>query len=147
MFHDLAGDLHSLVGSRRSLRLEAVSESWTHPGRSARIWIDEVAAGTVAQVHPQLAEQLDLTGSVYAFELDLDVLAQFPLPHAEDVSRFPSVRRDLALVLPAAIEFSRVAAVLREAAGGQYELNSRKLHQNGLPVGQLSLSRMALKSA
>lgn len=116
-FHDLLGDLTALLGSRRELRLIPAQNSWAHPGRCAEVLIDGRAAGWIAQLHPRLNEQLDLTGDLLGFELDLELLAQWPVPLVSEVSRFPSMRRDLALVLPESVSFAAVAECLRRAAG------------------------------
>jgi phenylalanyl-tRNA synthetase beta chain len=141
-FHDVSGDLAALLGSRRDLVLRPAQFNWAHPGRSAEVLIDGHVAGWIAQLHPRLNEQLDLTGDLLAFELDLDVLARWPVPQVREVSRFPSVRRDLALVLPETVDFAAVADCLRRAAGealGGIELFDVYRGAN-LPSGSRSLA-------
>lgn len=141
-FHDLAGDLGALVGSRRSLRLIPGVVSWAHPGRCAEILIDDRPAGWIAQLHPRLSDVLDVTGDLLGFELELDVLAQWPVPLAREVSRFPSVRRDLALVLPESVSFAAVEQCLRAAAGEVLEsIELFDVYRGGnLPQGSRSLA-------
>lgn len=141
-FHDVAGDLQALAGPRRALRLEPAQCPWAHPGRCASVLLDGAVAGEIAQVHPLLAERLGLSGEVYGFELDLRSLSHFPLPRAIDISRFPSVRRDLALVLQEDISFAAVEQVLREAAGSQLAgVELFDIYRGaGLPDGSRSLA-------
>ena len=78
---------------------------------------DGVALGWIGQLHPALQRALDLDVDVVAFELDLEPLLQRPLPRASGLSRFPSVRRDLAFVLPEQVAWADVAASVKAAAG------------------------------
>ena len=88
-----------------------------HPGRSAEVRIGGQAVGLIGALHPALNKALDLPGDVYAFELDLSALPPRALPQAAPVSRFPSVRRDLALVVPESVEWSRIEACVRRSLG------------------------------
>lgn len=122
-FHDLKGDLDSLAavaGAR--LEYRASQPGWAHPGRSADVYRigDDGAAmklGWIGQLHPRLQRALDLDVDVVAFELDLAPLLARALPRAGGQSRFPSVRRDLAFVVPEAVEWGAIAATVKAAAG------------------------------
>jgi len=121
-FQDLKGDLESLAalsGARLALRPSA--QPWGHPGRSAEVLrVDdggEVALGWIGQLHPRLQRALDLDAEAWGFELDLAPLLARPLPRARALSRFPSVRRDLAFVLAADVPWAAVAATVEAAAG------------------------------
>ena len=117
-FHDLKGDLQSLAAlSAATLEFRAATQPWAHPGRSAEVLRDGVAIGWIGQLHPRLQRALDLDPEVYAFELDLDVLLQRPLPRARALSRYPSVRRDLAFVLPESVTWATVRDTVQAAAG------------------------------
>lgn len=141
-FHDLAGVLHALVGPRRTLALRPAQFPWSHPGRSACVLLDGQLVGQIGQLHPQLAGRLDLVGECHAFEVDLQMLARWPLPRAGEISRFPSTRRDLALVLPEQVEFAQVEATLREAAGTPLQaVELFDIYRGaGLPDGSRSLA-------
>ncbi|WP_374013572.1 phenylalanine--tRNA ligase subunit beta [Pseudoxanthomonas koreensis] len=123
-FHDLKGDLESLAGAAgASLQFRAhASEAFGHPGRSAEVWridLDDgpVRLGWIGQLHPRLVRALDLDVDVFAFELDLEPLEQRALPHAQALSRFPAVRRDLAVLVADGVAWAALAATVREAAG------------------------------
>jgi phenylalanyl-tRNA synthetase beta chain len=64
---------------------------------------------------------LDLDGEVLAFELDVEPLAAREVPRAREISRFPSVRRDLALVVPEGMAWSALEACLRQALAGRLQ--------------------------
>ncbi len=122
-FHDLKGDLDSLAATARATLDYRPSEAaWAHPGRSANVYrIDEngeaVKLGWLGQLHPRLQRTLDLETDVVAMELDLTPLLVRPLPKAVGQSKYPSVRRDLAFLVPDSAPWSAVAASVRAAAG------------------------------
>ena len=76
-----------------------------------------MSLGWIGQLHPRLQKALDLDVDVVAFELDLEPLLARPLPRAAALSRYPSVRRDLAFVVPDAVAWAAVAASVKAAAG------------------------------
>jgi phenylalanyl-tRNA synthetase beta chain len=120
-FHDLKGDLESLLalaGSIANIRYEPANEAWLHPGRSAEVWRESVRLGVLGHLHPRLLRTLDLPGETLVMELDIDPLSERPVPRASEVSRFPSVRRDLAVVVPESLPWARLDASLRGALGG-----------------------------
>jgi phenylalanyl-tRNA synthetase beta chain len=120
-FHDLKGDFESvlaLAGSIANIRYIPASEPWLHPGRSAEAWRGETRIGVLGHLHPRLLRELDLPGETLVLELDLEPLSLREVPRAAELSRFPSVRRDLALVVADGVSWDRLEASLRAALGG-----------------------------
>ena len=89
-----------------------------HPGQSARIWRGDRAIGWLGRLHPELESRLELTYSAIVFELELEPLLAARVPRHEDVSRFPSVRRDLAVVVDEKSTVQEILARVRASAGG-----------------------------
>jgi phenylalanyl-tRNA synthetase beta chain len=117
-YHDLKGDLESLAAlAGVNLGFRASVERWGHPGRSADVLVDGDAVGWIGQLHPRLQQALGIDVDVVAFEIDLAAVQARPLPRAQALSKFPSVRRDLAFVLPLATPWAAVEASVRAAAG------------------------------
>ncbi|GAB3354364.1 phenylalanine--tRNA ligase subunit beta [Lysobacter tyrosinilyticus] len=117
-FHDLKGDLESLAAAAGAqLEYRASQPAWGHPGRSADIYRDGVKLGWIGQLHPRLQRTLDIDAEVMAFELDLAGLLARAIPKAGSLSRYPSVRRDLAFVVAEATPWAAVSATVRQAAG------------------------------
>ncbi len=117
-FHDLKGDLDSLAAlSGGQLEYRASRAAWGHPGRSAEVHRDDALVGWIGELHPRLQRDLDLDHPVIAFELDLAALQRSQPPRARALSKFPSVRRDLAFVVAEAVPWAAIAATVREAAG------------------------------
>ena len=98
-FFDVKGDLETLASPRR-VTTEAVEQHPAlHPGRSASVAIDGVAAGWLGELHPRLVRHFGLPKAPIVFELAADILAALPMPAGKPVSRLPVVRRDLGLVV------------------------------------------------
>jgi phenylalanyl-tRNA synthetase beta chain len=119
-FYDLKADLESLAalgGQGVPLRYVPATEPWLHPGRSAEVWRGDTRLGWIGHLHPRLLKALDLDTEVLAFELDLEPLATRAIPAATPLSRYPLIRRDLALVVSDATPWAAVEATLKSALG------------------------------
>ena len=122
-FHDLKGDLDSLAAlSGATLEYRASSEAFAHPGRSADVYRlveagDAVRVGWIGQLHPRLQQSIAVDAEVFAFELDFDLLLGRNLPRARAMSKYPSVRRDLAFVVAEAVSWAAMQATVKRAAG------------------------------
>lgn len=117
-YFDLKGDLEALAalaGAR--LAFQRSDAPHGHPGRSADVYRDGVRVGWVGELHPRLRRALDLDAPVVAFELDAMALQERPLPRVAALSKFPSVRRDLAIVAPEAVAWAAIESTVRAAAG------------------------------
>ncbi|MGY0559163.1 phenylalanine--tRNA ligase subunit beta [Luteimonas sp. A277] len=117
-FHDLKGDLDSLaacVGARLEYRPSQAAHG--HPGRSADVYRDGECIGWIGELHPRLLRALDLDHAVISFEVDLEALRRRELPQVQSLGRFPSVRRDLAFVVPEQVTWAALEASIRAVAG------------------------------
>ena len=121
-FADLKAVVEGLLGlAAAQAEFRPADDAWGHPGRSARVWREGREIGWIGHLHPRLARALDLDGEVVAFELDVEPLVARRLPRAGEVSRFPSVRRDLALVVPEATPWSALRASLEASLGARLQ--------------------------
>jgi phenylalanyl-tRNA synthetase beta chain len=86
------------------------------PGRQANIVVDNKTLGVLGQVHPDVARSFDIAGDVFLFELDVTALLPFTLGHRtyQPIPRFPSVARDIALVVDMAVSHGKIT---KAAAG------------------------------
>ncbi|GGK01479.1 phenylalanine--tRNA ligase subunit beta [Luteimonas terricola] len=117
-FHDLKGDLEALASlSGARLAFRPASPPWAHPGRAAEVLRAGVVVGAIAELHPRLQQALDLDHAVVAFELDLGALVVRDLPQAKPLSKFPSVRRDLAFIVAEGLAWRELEATASAAAG------------------------------
>jgi phenylalanyl-tRNA synthetase beta chain len=116
-FHDLKGDLDALIAwggepQRWSVHADDLP-GWLHPGRGARVARDGETVGYLGALHPQLTRALNLGADVHVLELALEPLLARRLPKALPVSRYPTVRRDIAMDLPEEISWSQIEQAVR----------------------------------
>jgi len=123
-FHDIKGDverLFSLRGDAEQPSFEAGDLSWMHPGASAVISLKNRKIGWCGAVHPKVLKALENKKSVFAFELELNELLSREVPYAKPVSRFPSIRRDIAVLLQNDVTYQEVKNCITSAAGSLLE--------------------------
>jgi phenylalanyl-tRNA synthetase beta chain len=93
-------------------------ETFLHPGRSGQIVAGGAPAGWIGELHPEVAAEWGFESAVAAFELDLDVAdATVTTPLYADVTSFPEVREDLAVIVSDAVPADEVLVVARRAGG------------------------------
>jgi phenylalanyl-tRNA synthetase beta chain len=119
-FFDVKADVEALLrltDAAHQFRFEPGRHAALHPGQTARIVRDGRHVGWVGRLHPELEGQLDLTYSAVVFELEIEATFAAAVPRFEDVSRFPSVRRDLALVVDEAVPVQQILDCVQKSAG------------------------------
>jgi len=97
-FYDVKCDVEALFAPR-VLSYQAAPYPASHPGRSARIMLDGRAIGWIGELHPQWQQQYDLPQAMVWFEVELAALTQASVPKLANISRFPPVRRDIAILV------------------------------------------------
>lgn len=119
-FFDVKADVEAVLGFAGAL------DSFTfvpgkhpalHPGQTARIEREGREVGYVGAIHPELSKTLGLDRPVFVFELVLAEVALGKMPKFQELSRFPEVRRDLALIADEGVAATAVLDVIRENAG------------------------------
>jgi len=117
-FFDVKGDIEAILrGSGDEHAFVAAPHPALHPGHSARIERNGSPIGWVGTLHPALAQQLDLPKGVQLFEIATGALGGAPKPSFEHVSKFPSIRRDLAILVGLDVSWEQVRACVAAAAG------------------------------
>ena len=119
-FYDLKGDLEALLaltGEPESFSFQAQAHPVLHPGQSAAILRGDRQVGVMGMLHPELEKRLDLSGSTFLFEIEMDGILDGRLPAFENLSKYPSIRRDLAIVVENDVSFESIRNVIRDAAG------------------------------
>ena len=101
-FFDVKADLEALFAPR-SLRFVRIAHPALHPGRSAQVELDGKVIGLIGELHPRLQQKYDLPLAPVVFEVDALALQQRDVPAYAEISKFPAVTRDLALVVKQAI--------------------------------------------
>jgi len=114
-FFDLRGDLESLFSPRKPA-FEPATHPALHPGKSAHVLIDGVKAGWIGELHPALRQRYDIQETVVAFEVDVDAVMTRPIPAYREVSRFPLVRRDIAIEIADAVPAQTLLKTMKDGA-------------------------------
>jgi phenylalanyl-tRNA synthetase beta chain len=117
-FFDVKGDVEALLAplGLARFRFQAAAHPALHPGQSARIEREGVQVGWIGTLHPRLQERFDLARAPVLFEIDLEPLLDQPLPAFGAVSRYPAIRRDLAIIVDEQVTSDALLASVREAA-------------------------------
>lgn len=99
-FYDLKGDVEALLqATNKSYDFKTLHMDILHPGQAAEISVDGHAVGYIGKIHPQVQQEIDLDMDAFVFQMDLAPLSERQLPEFKPLSKFPSIRRDLALVV------------------------------------------------
>jgi phenylalanyl-tRNA synthetase beta chain len=112
-FYDMKSDLMDLLtltGDASSVRFVPDSLSVLRPGRSARIYRDATPIGWLGEMHPQIVKALNFATTAFLFELDIRSAFICKQLKYKQISKFPSVRRDMAIVVDESVPL----AVLQE---------------------------------
>ncbi len=146
-FFDLKGDLVPLLNplnnGDRPLRFVAEQHRVLHPGKSARVMVGNNGIGWMGAIHPGIAAKLSLPKNIYLFEFELEPLQQAEIPAFEPLSKFPMIRRDIALLLDESITSQSLLDTVTESISGELlrDLRLFDLYQGGnLDAGQKSLA-------
>ena len=97
-FFDLKADLEALFAPQM-LRFDPVAHPALHPGRSAVVKLNGQEIGFIGELHPRWQQKYELPSAPVLFEVDAGALQQRPIPAHREISKFPTVIRDLALVV------------------------------------------------
>lgn len=119
-FFDIKGDIESLLDLTRNATdysFEKASHPALHAGQCAALLLNGQQVGLVGALDPALQRKLDISNRAYLFEIDLDSLQHARIPKIVELSKFPEVNRDLAIVIDKEVSSSQILAAVRECAG------------------------------
>jgi phenylalanyl-tRNA synthetase beta chain len=138
---DVQGVL-ALTGDASSVRFEADTLACLRPGRAARIYRGSRAVGWLGELHPQVVKAINLSNTAFLFELEIESAFSAKSLKYSSISKFPSVRRDLAVVIDESVPL----AVLQEnvtvsASGLLSELRVFDVYRGpGIEFGRKSIA-------
>jgi len=115
-FFDIKADVEALLalGSRTNIHFVAEQHPALHTGQSARVYAGDEAIGWIGAIHPKLHKPLDLNVHSYVFELALSAVLASEIPSFTALSKFPAIRRDLALVVSGTITAGEIKHCLND---------------------------------
>ena len=144
-FYDIKGDLEAIlaeVDRNRPVEYRPAAHPAGQPGQTAEIIFNKQMVGVIAALHPGILSELGINGPVFAFELSVGGIASRGRPQFENFSRFPSMRRDLALVVDRNIPVADILAAVQGCA--EDLVNNLELFDvyegEGIDLGKKSLA-------
>jgi phenylalanyl-tRNA synthetase beta chain len=114
-----------------------------HPGRCAAVFIDGEQLGFIGELHPTVIASAKIEGRMVAFEIDVKpVLDASRIPRAQPLPKFPSIERDLAVVVEEHVAAASILAGIKEAAGDLLEFARAfdEYHGSQVPEGHKSIA-------
>lgn len=118
-FFDVKSDLEALLaltGRSQTIQFVRETKACLHPGQSARVYSGSDPLGWIGMLHPELERALGFEGKVFLVELDLDSLVEREIPRFKRLSKFPSVRRDLAVLVRESVEVGELLGGVKAIA-------------------------------
>ena len=121
-FYDLKGDLEaifSLLGCDEQVQFNRSELSALHPGQSAVINLNDEVIGYFGVLHPEIEKKLSLNSKTLVFEINLAKINFKKVPVAQDLSKYPSNKRDIAIIVSNTIPAAEIISVCKQAGGEQ----------------------------
>lgn len=118
-FYDLKGDLEAifeLSAAAEQFAFVAAQRDGLHPGQTAQILRNGQICGYVGKLHPQTQKEFDLDEPAYVFELELKRVLARKLPAFSPLSKFPSIRRDIAILVKENVTSSQIIDLIGQTA-------------------------------
>ena len=118
-FFDAKGVVERLLAftGEQDVAFRPLKDPVLHPGQAAEVLVAGEPVGRVGRLHPEVELQLDVTKPVYLFEMTGDSLLRQARRQYRGFSRYPSVRRDLALVVHRDVPAAEIEAIVRRTLG------------------------------
>lgn len=119
-FYDLKGDLENLFRltlTANEFEFKAGTHPALHPGQTAEIYRAGHYVGIMGALHPALIQSFDIQGKVFVFELLLDILENAKLPRFTAISKFPEIRRDIAILVDRTVPARLIQDTIIDVAG------------------------------
>ena len=118
-FYDLKGDVQALLAKSdaTAFSFAAGHHPALHPGQTAQILKGEQVVGVLGALHPKVQQALDLDKPAFLFEMEQAALLATAAPEFEGVSKFPEVRRDIAVVVDQEVTANALTQCVEQSAG------------------------------
>lgn len=119
-FFDLKGDVEALLQSLKLTQLvdfRPDNHPALHPGQSAAIFYQNQRIGRLGAIHPSILQTLGITKRIFVYELDTTLIKKSKSGHIEAISKFPEIRRDLAILVNEAIPARQIQDTIKVIAG------------------------------
>ncbi len=118
-FFDIKADVEALLSlscSAGEVSFEAAEHPALQPGQAANVLRDGSVIGVLGKLHPKIAKQFDLKKAVFLFELDAAKTLASTAPAAETISKYPAIRRDIAVIVDDKVTAEELMTSVAESA-------------------------------
>ncbi|MFC7393701.1 phenylalanine--tRNA ligase subunit beta [Scopulibacillus cellulosilyticus] len=120
-FYTVKGVLEGLfdqLGVSEKIQFAPAERDLMHPGRTADMSFNGTVIGYLGQLHPHVQKENDLN-ETYVFEINLQALLEENVPETtyRDLPRYPSITRDIALVVDKEVHAGQLYDIIKEAGG------------------------------
>ncbi|GKS69373.1 phenylalanyl-tRNA synthetase beta subunit [Nitrosomonas sp. PY1] len=112
-FYDIKGDIENLCGNSAIL-FKKISHPALHPGKSAQIIIADNSIGWLGELHPKWQKKFDLQKNTVLFEINLEHLLPQAIHVTKEISKFPPVQRDIAIIVDNDINVQTLLSCMNE---------------------------------
>lgn len=120
-FYDLKGDIENLLrltGFESSeFQFKPISHPALHPGQTAGLYKGDEFIGILGAMHPLVCQEFDISESAFLFEINLNAILKAQLPVFKEISKFPEIRRDLALLADRHLSVEEIQVVIIKSGG------------------------------
>jgi phenylalanyl-tRNA synthetase beta chain len=120
-FFDAKGDLQALLEASdrgmEAFRFSPSAYAGLHPGQQARLLRGDVEIGQMGALHPDVLIRLGLEVPIFVFQVAVSALQHTEIPRYSEISKFPAIRRDIAVVVDAQTPARAVLDCVKKSAG------------------------------
>lgn len=117
-FYDLKGEIEALLGgATEGLSFRPAVVAGLHDGQTADILLSDCAVGVMGRLHPLTARALDMPAATFVAELRLAEISQVSVPSFQEISKFPEIRRDIAVIVSRDTSAQAVLDCAQQSAG------------------------------
>ena len=120
-FYDMKGVVEGLMAKLmlNDYKLVHYAVPYLHPGKSCAVEVDGKIIGWFGELHPLAQEAFGLPQEAYILEMEVEplVAVAIAVPKYKHLAKYPSMSRDIAVVVPLEVTNAELEAVIREHAG------------------------------
>ena len=145
-FFDIKCDIEEILAvagiARDSVTFVPATHAALHPGQSAEIVYDNQLVGKLGALHPVIQSKMEIAQPVYVFEVEISYISKQISTRYRKISKFPTIKRDIAILVDEAVTVAELAACIRKIAS-DYLVNLElfDVYQGeGIDLGKKSLA-------
>ncbi len=144
-FYDIKCDIEVLLGGfidADRIKLAEGDNEALHPGQRTDVYIDKIKVGYFGQLHPGICSGLEFVKNVFVFDFNVELLSKKKVIKYKKISKFPTIRRDISVVVDEQIKFEEISESVRnDAPDFLVKLELFDLYQGkGIEKGQKSMA-------